>query len=246
MEDYESQIVVARQLVPYNLRQNRPHPPALDCTDGKNDHSRCVFMSNHELFPTAPHSGPNRVFDMLGMPDMWLEKARELHRSAALLFQQIQVDLESLESELTKMDLNRPHQSNATVPGLWHVWVFLESLALEHLVKALYIRSKPLELENGKLRGDVIAKRDLTKMAENLAISLNADERSVLDYSTVTIMSWGRYPLPSDQSKLFSVRKTSICVSKVYNGLFERFVNDLEKRPFQPSTPTLPQNVEQK
>ena len=133
---------------------------------------------------------------MLGWPHFWLDKAKELDRAANIILQSVHQDLDDFRQSIDEVRNNPGGPFRVTPRPLMETSFFLGALALENLLKSLYIQAHNECLRDGKLRGDVVTNHELKPIADALKLSLDGNEQLLLEMGSDAIVSWGRYPLP--------------------------------------------------
>lgn len=190
-----------------------------------------IHLQTHAVASSTPYSGPSWTFDMLGWPLHWKRKAEELHRASAAIYQTV------LDDHAANNGWAAALRQGTTLPQppipMTDVFVFLAALALENVLKGLYVHEHPECIDDGKLRGEVIKSHDLDEIARHLNITVNADEKLVLEYGSLAITSWGRYPVPVHKGDLKTQRTTGKDFAKIiYDDLFTRLLSQLAAKPF--------------
>jgi len=183
----------------------------------------------------SSYSGPNWVYDMLGMPFFWQGGADELRRAAGLVWCGVQQDfweVKRVASEDYDPEKDAPLQHP---PSVMSCFVFLAALSIENLFKGLIVIDHPEYVEQGKLRGDVITKHDLILLANEARVTLSDEERDLCELGSSAIVSWGRYPIPRNVSEMKSKITVNERICQVFDELFIRMseciTNRFKKRP---------------
>jgi hypothetical protein len=191
-------------------------------------------MADPPIAQSKTFRGPNWVFDMLGTSFFWLGKSRELHRATTIIAWQIVADVDELRAyaEAVAANPGKVLPRDPMPPSLWGIWALLAGLTLENLLKGMYVREHPESIKQGKLQPGLIKSHDLVALAGALAVALDGDERDLLATGSRAIVGWGRYPLPTDLSKLEGEQSIHIRALDVFESLFQRLATDLDARPF--------------
>ena len=159
---------------------------------------------------------------MLGMAPFWLAKANELNRAAWLIWQGVQYDFNEVRRVACRdydPDKNIPLQH---LPPVMDPFVFLAALAIENLLKGILVIAHPEYVKDGKLRGELISSHDLLRLAKEVNVDLNEDERSFCELGTSAIEGWGRYPISKNVGKMASQITVKGTVGEVFEQLFDR------------------------
>jgi hypothetical protein len=194
-------------------------------------------MNQDAIAESTPYKGPSWGFDMAGWPLHWLRKAQELNRAAEILFETVQDDFLAVRTLVNEMQKNPEMELTTGPPSVLDVYMFLVALALEVSLKGLYVRSHPECIENGKFRKGINTSHKLLCLAKAVGITLTNEEKTLLEFGTSAIESWGRYPIPKHKDALQSQRMINLRIADVYSALFKRVTDDLEKNPLPTKSP---------
>lgn len=176
------------------------------------------------------YSGPPWMFDAAGMASLWLAKANQLHRAAWLIWQAVQNDFDEVgRAARHDYDFDRDGLPQ-NLPSVMEPFVFLASLAIENLLKGMLVIAHPEYVKDGKLHGEVITRHDLLRLAREVNVDLDADERSFCELGTSAIESWGRYPISKSVSKMMSQIIIKGTVGGVFEHLFDRLAAMTKER----------------
>ena len=115
-------------------------------------------------------------------PLSWTLSADELLRSFGLL-----VDQEALDMPA------RRQKPEKYLPNVCSVAMMLAGLAIENLLKAIYISANPAFNESGKFN---VATHDLLKLADDINLALTEEERVLIERLEQFLTWAGRYPVP--------------------------------------------------
>jgi hypothetical protein len=130
-------------------------------------------------------------FSSLNEPAYWFSTAWSFRHAARAIFATLS------EHELSENRLALPPGMKTLTPvhGRTNVYVFLEALALENLLKAEYMRQHPnaIRKSEGVLPGELRV-HDLSKLALLVGFSVSPEEALLLKRASDSIISWGRYP----------------------------------------------------
>ncbi len=148
-------------------------------------------MDDHELRAIYDGAVGNRI--------AWLFSAHRLKEAAALVFAAISEHDRDPPNEMYVegfgvFDLRPPEGSVplSSNPDLRGVYLYLASLAIENLLKGLWMRANVVA--GGKLPRE-IAHHDLDALATAVGVTFDADERTFVDLAE-TALNLGRFPGP--------------------------------------------------
>ncbi len=172
---------------------------------------------------------PSWVYDMqAGFPVMWTLKAAELDRMVRLGHQALEQDQLALR-EAVALNVAPPVE-----PSVFYVTFFLAALAIENLLKGVLVFSCPECVQDGRLRGDVITKHDLVRIAQKAKFELSSEETSFCKIGTEAILSFGRYHVGKDMNDTISRMTIRNSAFLVYEGLYKRLWKHIESNPVPP------------
>ncbi|MCK4849734.1 MAG: hypothetical protein KAT11_00210 [Phycisphaerae bacterium] len=184
---------------------------------------------------TTPYKGPNWVFDMMGLPPFWLARAKRLHRAAEIVFQSVQQDVTMTRKHAAALKQDPKAVLSFPEQPLIPEFLLLAALALENLLKGIFVREHPDCISKGRMRGNFVTSHGLVELADKNNILLSDSERTLLSLAESAIADWGRYPIPKNFGELQQSITLSTKIGKVYFDLFCKLAGDLEKNPFQES-----------
>jgi len=172
---------------------------------------------------------------MLGLPFFWQETVDELRRAAGLVWYGVQQDFWEVkrvahEDYDPEKDAPLQHQ-----PSVMNCFVFLAALSIENLFKGLIVIDHPEYVKQGKLRGGVITTHNLIHLAKEARVTLSGEEHDLCELGSSAIVSWGRYPISRDVSKMKGKITVNERICQVFDELFIRLseciTNRFKKRP---------------
>jgi hypothetical protein len=128
-------------------------------------------------------------------PHLWLRSADDLRRAAEAVWASFERALPSP---------GRPSRPKSPF-GYGAVFLMLAGLAIENLAKGLAVQRKPPEIKRGRVVG--IKGHGILPHLKSAKVPLTGQDREFIRRSEMFVLWAGRYPIPTDASKM-QVEKT--------------------------------------
>ena len=139
-------------------------------------------------------------FEFFQRPEHWYRKAVDLRNSASILFDAVRPNIEHYEAALSVAQNMLEFSSAETAdvdcdaPNILPIYM-LHGYALENILKAVIIYSKPELIASDKL-SEVVTNHFLIDLAGIANIQLSSYENAVLKWLTEVVIWKGRYSIP--------------------------------------------------
>ncbi len=150
-------------------------------------------------------------------PLFWLKQAKELNRSAMLIWAAMLEDLERISKLEVGAVIELEQVPNANLGGVF--WLNA-GLALENLLKGIIVQDEPDSVIKGRITGR-LRTHDLFKLAKRASIDLDVIDAFYLSVGTQCVLWAGRYPcsMRPDETGLAVFSESDVII---YKSLFER------------------------
>ncbi|MFC2023998.1 hypothetical protein ACFLTJ_00235 [Chloroflexota bacterium] len=141
----------------------------------------------------------------------WLKKAKELFAAADELKPYIERSWEIMKQDAKEGRYSKggmkPHSLPPNIQGMYFMLI---AFALENLCKAVYILENSdeltaLDLFSGGSLPEEIRTHKLKNLVEKVDFNINVSDEDLLTRLAINSMWAGRYPVPTDSSKLKNI-----------------------------------------
>ncbi|MBP0725946.1 hypothetical protein J5Y03_12265 [Bacillus sp. RG28] len=161
-------------------------------------------------------------------PITWEITAMELKKSADILFKEVKIEFEKNLQRVSK-PIDESKDEKLELDDLLSVsrsYMLLSGFAIENLLKAIAIKGNPelyVDDENKKLTD---LNHNLNKLVDKLNISVNSEEKEILEKLSEYVYWAGRYPTPINAKKMslgfsFDINSEPVIINNIFNRLIE-------------------------
>lgn len=128
-------------------------------------------------------------------------------------------------------------------PQILFVSYFLAALAIENLLKGLFVVAHPDSVSAGEIKRNTLKSHWLIDLASEAGVCLSSEEKEFCRLGTEAILSFGRYHIGKRSSESPTHVTINGAAFEVYSSLYERLMSDLKKKPFATNSATTPRQV---
>lgn len=151
-------------------------------------------------------------------PTAWLSYAYELKRVEHLIYMDILRDWDKSHVERATKNFT----PSPAPPDKVHLLII--GLTIENLLKCIYLNRFPEIIKDGSINDRLFKTHNLLQIAtEKLSLTVNKDEKFMLELGEKAIKWYGRYPIPLKETDTFvglHINKSNIHTA--FHTFFER------------------------
>jgi hypothetical protein len=144
-------------------------------------------------------------------PHFWLMSAEDLRRAAEVVWF-------PFEEALPRP--GRPYRGESFPVGYGAVFLMLAGLAIENLAKGLKVQKNPPEIKQGKAVG--VTGHGILAPLKSAGISVTDNDREFIRRLEMFVSWAGRYPVPTDASKMQVEKMIVTTDGSHFKALYDR------------------------